>query len=101
MLSYVTCKIHSDTLSFGGVTIFKVKSVNIIPGLPYREGGLAMTSVDPVGHHDNRVCEEDGLEHAQAVASTLVAQLVEEEDQPKETLIPNHHIVGMEQCFYR
>jgi len=35
MLSYVTCKIHSDTLSFGGVTIFNVKSVNIIPGLPY------------------------------------------------------------------
>ena len=61
----------------------------------YRESGLSMTSVDPVGHHGHRVCEEDGLEHAQAVASTLVAQLVEEEDQPKETLIPNHHIVGM------
>ena len=66
-----------------------------------RESGLSMTSVDPVDHHGHRVCEEDGLEHAQAVASTLVAQLVEEEDQPKETLIPNHHIVGMEQWFYR
>jgi hypothetical protein len=30
----VTCKIHGDTLRFGGVTIFNVKSVTIIPGLP-------------------------------------------------------------------
>lgn len=44
--------------------------------------------------------EEDGLEHAQAVASTLVAQLVEDEDQPKELPMPNH-ITGMDQWFYR
>lgn len=44
--------------------------------------------------------EEDGLEHAQAVVSTLVAQLVEDEDQPKELPMPTH-IPGMDQWFYR
>jgi len=33
MLSYV---LGVDTLGVGGATIFKVKSVNIIPGLPYK-----------------------------------------------------------------
>jgi hypothetical protein len=35
MLSYVLRKIQSDTLGVGGATIFEVKSVNIIPSLPY------------------------------------------------------------------
>jgi len=35
MLSYMLCKIQSDTLGVGGATIFKVKSVTIIPSLPY------------------------------------------------------------------
>ena len=48
--------------------------------------------------------EEDGLEHAQAVASTLVAQLVEDEDHSKEEEEPpmaNHHISGTDQWLYR
>lgn len=49
-----------------------------------------------------RVDVEDGLEHAQAVVSTLVAQLVEDEDQPpKESPSPPHHHAGMDQWFYR
>jgi len=35
MLSYVLRKIQSDILGVGGATIFEVKSVTIIPGLPY------------------------------------------------------------------
>ena len=45
--------------------------------------------------------DEDGLEHAQAVVSTLVAQLVEDEDQPKPTPSPPSSVAGMEQWFYR
>ena len=35
MLSYVLRKIQSDILGVGGATIFEVKSVTIIPSLPY------------------------------------------------------------------
>lgn len=45
--------------------------------------------------------DEDGLEHAQAVVSTLVAQLVEDEDQPKSSPSPPNPNMGMDQWFYR
>lgn len=48
--------------------------------------------------------DEDGLEHAQAVVSTLVAQLVEDEDQPKSSPSPPNPPnpnIGMDQWFYR
>lgn len=45
--------------------------------------------------------DEDGLEHAQAVASTLVAQLVEDEDQPKTSPSPPMSNLSMDQWFYR
>lgn len=45
--------------------------------------------------------DEDGLEHAQAVVSTLVAQLVEDEDQPKPTPSPPVAFPGSEQWLYR
>ena len=45
--------------------------------------------------------DEDGLEHAQAVVSTLVAQLVEDEDQPKSSPSPPNANLGMDQWFYR
>ncbi len=63
-------------------------------------GGPAIAIVDHPEHH-GRTCEEDGLEHAQAVASTLVAQLVEDEDHPKEVAPPNHHGPVTDQWFYR
>lgn len=47
--------------------------------------------------------DEDGLEHAQAVVSTLVAQLVEDEDQPKSSPSPPNPQLNliMDQWFYR
>lgn len=45
--------------------------------------------------------DEDGLEHAQAVVSTLVAQLVEDEDQPKSSPSPPNPNNSMDQWFYR
>jgi len=38
MLTYVMCKIQSDALGFGRVTIFEVKSFNVITGLSYSYG---------------------------------------------------------------
>lgn len=43
--------------------------------------------------------DEDGLEHAQAVVSTLVAQLVEDEEQPKPA--PSPPSGSVDQWFYR
>lgn len=46
---------------------------------------------------------EDGLEHAQAVVSDLVAHLVEDEDLPKASPSPPNHNAAavMDQWFYR
>jgi len=53
MLSYVLRKIQSDILGVGGATIFEVKSVTIIPSLPYGSGKFAifgqnLTSVEKI-----------------------------------------------------
>ena len=46
--------------------------------------------------------DDDGLEqHAQSVVSTLVAQLVEDEDQPKSSPSPPNPQLSMDQWFYR
>lgn len=45
--------------------------------------------------------DEDGLEHAQAVVSTLVAHLVEDEEQPKPSHSPPNAHLSMDQWFYR
>lgn len=58
------------------------------------------TSPDSQSSQPIRV-DEDGLEHAQAVVSTLVAQLVEDEDQPKSSPSPPNPNIGMDQWFYR
>ena len=48
MLSYVLRKIQSDILGVGGATIFEVKSVTIIPSLPYV---IYLFNVLPLVHH--------------------------------------------------
>ena len=50
-------------------------------------------------HQPVRLDVEDGLEHAQAVVSDLVAQLVEDEDLPKASPSPPN--LAMDQWYYR
>lgn len=102
----------SESGGFSAEVIDAAESPTAINGSPVRsnsanlDDGRSPERLLPVNNNNvvdvdhNSRTDEDGLEHAQAVASTLVAQLVEDEDQPKEVPVPNH-VSGMDQWFYR
>lgn len=76
------------------------QTTNVISSTPPVQRGPSPEST--LSSQPTRV-EEDGLEHAQSVVSTLVAQLVEDEDQPKPSLSPPNPPLNlsMDQWFYR